>query len=187
MQLFGKTVSMGLANKLYASLTLNWSFLPPFQETESSSKEGLWPLKTWSKSPTISNSQSLKSFKKLRFQPPWPKFWSHISSTVAFLCTAMAKRWGKLWDSAIPAHQTSVQNLILVPFPAMSTILSQHQSVSFKISFQTPYSKRPINLLCLPTKTLLPIFRQDHLLPKIVFITNKSPYPFTKQGFAQKS
>ena len=75
------------------------------------------------------------TLKNLRFQLPWPKFWSPISSTVAFLWEARANRWGKFWDSVVPVHQTSVQNLILVPFLAMSTMLSQHQSVSFKISF----------------------------------------------------
>ena len=112
MHFSGKTVSMGLTKQLYASLTLNLPFFPPFQETESSSKDGLSPLSLRSKSPTMPTSQSLKFLKNLRLQPPWSEFWSHISSTVAFLLAAKAKRCGKVWDSAVPAHHTSVQNLI---------------------------------------------------------------------------
>ena len=70
----------------------------------------------------------------------------------------MTKRWGKQWDSVVSVHQISVQNLIFVPFPAKSAILLQHQSDSFKISFQTLTPAAPLTSFVLHPRPSCPCF-----------------------------
>ena len=72
---------------------------------------------------------------------------------------------------ALPSYE---HHIIPTPFSFLQDLLSN------------PYFERPISLLCPPTKPLLPIFRHDHLFPKIVFIISKPLYPFTKQDFVQE-
>ena len=109
-----------------------------FHLTESSSGEVLKSLSRFSISPIWSSSQSLKSLAKLRFQPPWPRLESHTSLTLAFLWPTKVNNGGKVWESASLPHHLSVQNKTLFPFPTLKSMLSQHQSASFIISFHSP-------------------------------------------------
>ena len=49
-----------------------------------------------------------------------------------------------------------------------------------------PHSKLTKSLFCPPTEILLPILCHEHLFPKILLSTSKSPNPFAKQGFVQE-
>ena len=92
---------------------------------------------------TSSISQSLKDLRKVGDQPPSSLTHFHKSSTIASFCTTRRSIEGNKEHKASSPHQTSFQNLILLPSPKEKAAFWRKRGHSFLISFHNPTPKPP--------------------------------------------
>ena len=135
-------------------LTEKFPRLEPFSKSLSSITSLIFFL--WIKErnlPTSSISQSLRGLKKYGAQPPSSLNWFHRSDTMASFCTAKENIEGNKEHNAPSPHQTSFQNLILLPSPKEKAEFWRKRGYSFLISFHKPTPKPPLmSRVCQPSR-----------------------------------